>query len=452
MTTTRRQGQMKLGAFFHPTGHHVAAWLHPDAQIDAGTNFRHYARMTQAAERAKFDLIFLADSAATRGGNMKALRRWPQYMAYFEPTTLLSGLAALTENIGLVATATTSFNEPYNLARRYASLDHISGGRAGWNVVTSSNKAEPFNYGQDKLPAHSDRYGRAREFVEVVKGLWDSWEDDAFLRDREQALYFDPDKLHTLDHHGQYFDVRGPLNVARPPQGYPVLVQAGASDAGRDFAAETAEIVFTAQTELAQAKAFHDDLKARMARFGRAPDQLKIMPGLNPIIGRTEEEAREKHAFLQSLIHPDVGRELLSPELGGVDLSEVPVDEVLPENLIDDSVDSSKSTFQRVADMARKEKLTVRQMYERYGGARGQRTVIGTPAQIADQMEEWFLAGAVDGFLIQPAVLPTGLDEFAATVIPELQRRGLFRTEYEGSTLRENLGLHRPAGRYAHQG
>jgi alkanesulfonate monooxygenase len=451
MTIPRAPKQMKLGAFFHPTGHHVAAWLHPDAQIDAGTNFRHYARMTQAAERAKFDLVFLADAAATRAGNMNALRRWPQYMAYFEPTTLLSGLAALTERIGLVATATTSFNEPYNIARRYASLDHISEGRAGWNIVTSSNRAEPFNYGQDRLPAHADRYGRAREFVQVVKGLWDSWEDDAFLRDRAEALYFDPDKLHTLDHHGTYFDVRGPLNVARPPQGYPVLVQAGASDTGRDFAAETAEIVFTAQTGLAEAKAFRDDITARMARIGRAPDQLKIMPGLNPIIGRTEEEAREKHAFLQSLIHPDVGRELLSPELGGVDLSGVDVDAPLPDDLINDGTDSSRSTFQRVADMARKERLTVRQMYERYGGARGQRTVIGTPLQIADQMEEWFLAGAVDGFLIQPAVLPTGLDEFAGTVIPELQRRGLFRTEYEGPTLRDNLGLHRPAGRHPRQ-
>ncbi|MDB5370555.1 MAG: alkanesulfonate monooxygenase [Roseomonas sp.] len=448
MTTTRR-GQMKLGAFFHPTGHHVAAWLHPDAQIDAGTNFRHYARMTQAAERAKFDLVFLADAAATRAGNMKALRRWPQYMAYFEPTTLLSGLAALTENIGLVATATTSFNEPYNIARRYASLDHISGGRAGWNVVTSSNQAEPFNFSQEKLPFHADRYGRAREFVEVVKGLWDSWDDDAFLRDRDEALYFDPDKLHRLDHKGEYFAVRGPLNVARPPQGHPVLVQAGASETGRDFAAQVAEIVFTAQTDLAGAQAFYADLKGRMAKFGRAPDQLKIMPGLNPIIGRTEEEAREKHAFLQSLIHPDVGRELLSPELGGIDLSGVAVDEPLPESLIPASVDGSQSSFQRVADMARKEKLTVRQMYERYGGARGQRTVIGTPAQIADQMEEWFLREGVDGFLIQPALLPTGLDEFAATVIPELQRRGLFRTEYEGRTLRENLGLVRPGSRYA---
>ncbi|MDJ0389122.1 LLM class flavin-dependent oxidoreductase [Roseomonas sp. E05] len=446
MTSPR---QMKLGAFFHPTGHHVAAWLHPEAQIDAGTNFRHYAQMTQAAERAKFDLVFLADAAATRAGNIKALRRWPQYMAYFEPTTLLSGLAALTERIGLVATATTSFNDPYSIARRYASLDHISGGRAGWNVVTSSNQAEPFNFSQEKLLPHAQRYARAREFVEVAKGLWDSWEDDAFLRDREQALYFDPEKLHALNHQGEYFAVRGPLNVARPPQGYPVLVQAGASDTGRDFAAEVAEIVFTAQTELEGARAFYADMKGRMAKFGRPPEALKIMPGLNPIIGRTEEEAREKHAYLQSLIHPDVGRELLSPELGGIDLSNVPVDEPLPERLIDDSVEASKSTFQRVADMARKEKLTVRQMYERYGGARGQRTVIGTPVQIADQMEEWFRTGAVDGFLIQPAVLPSGLDEFAATVVPELQRRGLFRTEYEGRTLRENLGLPRPAGRYA---
>jgi alkanesulfonate monooxygenase len=442
----RRKGQLALGAFFHPTGHHVAAWLHPDAQIDAGTNFQHYVQLAQTAEYAKFDFIFLADSAAVRHGNLNALRRWPQYMAYFEPITLLSALAAVTKHIGLVSTATTSYNEPYHVARKYASLDHISGGRAGWNVVTSGNLSEAWNFGREQHFEHGDRYDRAREFVEVVRGLWDSWDDDAFVRDRASAIYFDPSKLHVLAHKGEHFSVRGPLNVARPPQGYPVIVQAGSSEAGKEFAAEYAEIIFTTAETLEKAKAFSRDVKGRMAKFGRAPEHLKIMPGLNPVIGRTAEEAEEKYQFLQSQIHPEVGLELLSAALGGFDLTPYPLDGPLPD------VPASKGSqghFKQVMDMARVEKLTIRQIYMRYAGARGNRTVKGTAAQIVDQMEEWFLNDAVDGFLIQPPYLPGGLDEFIATVIPELQRRGIYRREYQGWTLRENLGLPRPESRYA---
>ena len=441
--------QMHLGAFFHPTGNHVAAWLHPESQADAGTNFRHYAQLAQTAERGKFDLMFLADALATRDGNLESLSRWPQYMAYFEPITLLSALAAVTSRIGLVATATTSYNEPYNIARKYASLDHISGGRAGWNIVTSANLSEAFNFGREAHFEHGERYERAVEFTDIVQGLWDSWDDDAFLRDRASARYFDPAKLHFLNHKGENFSVRGPLNVARPPQGHPVLFQAGSSEAGKRLAARFAEAVFTSLHTLAAAKAFNADLKSRLPQHGRTADDVKIMPGLNPVVGRTAEEAEEKHQFLQSLIHPDVGIELLSNALGDFDLTGCDLDGPLPAAVFETTSKAGTSAFNNVLSWARDEGLTIRQLYQRYAGARGQRTVKGSAAQVADEMATWFIEGAVDGFLIQPSHLPGGLDDFVDLVIPELQRRGLFRTEYSGPTLRDHLGLRRPASRYA---
>jgi FMN-dependent oxidoreductase (nitrilotriacetate monooxygenase family) len=445
MTMPRRKDKLKLGAFIHPTGNHVAAWLHPDSQIDAGVNFRHYVELAQTAERAKFDLMFVADAVATRDGNLDALKRWPQYMAYFDPTMLMAGLASVTNHLGLVATATASFNEPYNIARRFASLDLMSGGRAGWNVVTGSSTAEAFNFNRDALEEHDKRYEKADEFVEVVRGLWDSWDDDAFVRDRKTALYFDPQKLHYLHHKGKHFSVRGPLNVARPPQGHPVIANAGVSDTGKEFAAKYAELIFTPLHSLEQAQALYGDLKGRMVKYGRNPDHLKITPGLNIIVGRTDAEAEEKHQFLQSLIHPDVGRMLLSQEMG-LDLLPFPVDQELPYHLIDE-----KGTAQRVRliEQARREKMTIRDMYLWYGGARGNRTIKGSPQTVVDNMEEWFLKEGIDGFLVQPGVLPVGLNEIVELVIPELQRRGLFRTEYEGRTLRENLGLPRPVSRHA---
>jgi len=452
MATMQRdpsRGQMKLGAFFHPTGHHVASWLHPDAQADAGTNFRHYVQLAQMSERAKFDLMFLADALAVRDGKLDALSRWPQYMAYFEPITLLSAIAGLTERIGLVSTATTSYNEPYNIARKFASLDHISGGRAGWNVVTSANLSEAFNFGREEHYEHGERYDRALEFTEVVLGLWDSWDDDAFLRDRATGRYFDPAKLHTLNHKGEHFSVRGPLNVARSPQGHPVIFQAGSSEVGRELAARTAEAVFTPQHTLEGAQAFYSDLKGRMAKYGRSPDHLKILPGLNPIVGRTESDAWDKYEYLQSLIHPDVGLELLSNALAGFDLAPYDLDGPLPDAVFSVVPKGGTTSFRNVLNWATQEHLTIRQLYQRYAGARGQRTVIGTAAQIVDQMEEWFVNRGVDGFLIQPSHLPGGLEDFIALVIPELQERGLFRTEYEGPTLRDNLGLPRPKSRYA---
>jgi N-acetyl-S-(2-succino)cysteine monooxygenase len=448
MRDERRGEMMRLGAFFHPTGNHVAAWLHPEAQIDAGTNFRHYAQIAQTAERGKFDLMFVADAVAVRDGKLTALSRWPQYMVYFDPLTLLPAIAAMTTHIGVVATATTSYNEPYHIARKFASLDLISGGRAGWNVVTSSNISEAYNFGREAHYEHGERYDRAVEFVDVVRGLWDSWDDDAFVRDRASGRYFDPAKLHVLNHKGKHFSVRGPLNVARPPQGHPVLFQAGSSEVGRELAARIAEGVFTPQHTLAGAREFYRDLKGRMAKYERPPEALKIMPGLNVIPGRTAKEAEEKHHFLQAKIHPDVGLELLSNALGGFDLTECDIDGPLPE-IPDDFGRNSQTSFRQVTDWARKEGLTIRQLYERFAGARGQRTLKGSPVEIADDMERWFRGYGVDGFLVQPAFLPGGLDDFVDLVIPELQSRGLFRSDYEGATLRENMGLKRPPSRYA---
>jgi FMN-dependent oxidoreductase (nitrilotriacetate monooxygenase family) len=449
MTRQNPRGYMKLGAFFHPTGNHVAAWLHPETQIDAGSNVEHYIAIAQTAERAKFDLMFLADAVATRDGDLEALSRWPQYMAYFEPLTLLASIAAVTKRIGLVSTATTSYNEPYNVARKFASLDHISHGRAGWNVVTSANKSEAYNFGRAEHYEHGERYERAIEFTDVVRGLWDSWDDDAFVRDRARVRYFIPEKLHFLNHRGEYFSVRGPLNVARPPQGHPVLFQAGSSEPGKELAARIAEGVFTPLHSLPMAQNFYKDLKGRTPQYGRLPEHIKILPGLNPIVGRTAAEAKEKHAYLEALIHPDVGIELLSNAVDGFDLRPFALDRPLPEAVDATLNKASSAAFRNVLRWAREEKLTIRQLYQRFAGARGQRTLVGSPAQIVDDMESWFLNHGCDGFLVQPSNLPGGLDDFVALVIPELQGRGLFRTEYEGPTLRDQLGLPRPKSRYA---
>ncbi|HEX3954259.1 MAG TPA: LLM class flavin-dependent oxidoreductase [Stellaceae bacterium] len=449
MHTDRANEKMKLGGFFHPTGNHVAAWMHPGAQIDAGVNFKHYAEITQLAERGKFDLMFVADAVAIREGKLKALSRWPQYMAYFDPLTLLPALAAVTSHIGVVGTVTTSYNEPYHVARKFASLDLISQGRAGWNVVTSSATNEAYNFGRDAHYGHSERYDRANEFVEVVQGLWDSWDDDAFVRDRETGVYFDPAKLHALNHEGKHFKVRGPLNVARPPQGHPVIFQAGSSEAGRDSAARFAEGVFTPQHTLEGAQEFYRDLKGRMAKYGRKPESLKVMPGLNAIVGRTRKDAEETHRYLQSKIHPDVGLQLLSSQLDNMDLSEYDLDGPLPEIADDVGKLAGQTSMRNIVRWSKEEGLTIRQIYQRFAGARGQRTLIGTAVDIVDDMEKWFRGYGVDGFLVHPPYLPGGLNDFVNLVVPELQNRGLFREDYEGTTLRENLGLERPKSRYA---
>lgn len=436
------RSQLRLGAFLYPTGHHIAAWRHPDAQADAGSNFAHYVELAHLAERGKFDLIFMADGVGTRGTDVEALSRTAtRYVAQFEPITLLSALAAVTRNIGFVATASTSYNEPYHIARKFASLDHISGGRAGWNLVTSSSEHEAHNFGRDEHYAHDERYERAEEFADVVTGLWDTWEEGAFPRDKQNGLYFDPDKQHVLNHKGKFFKVRGPLNVARSPQGHPVLVQAGSSEPGKELAARTAEVVFTAHQTFEDARTFYADLKGRLRKYGRHADDLKVMPGIFPVVGRTIAEAEEKFEQIQELIHPVVGLALLSGMTGGVDLSAYPLDgpvPALPET------NASKSRQRLLLDLAHRENLTIRQLYLRIAGARGHRQIVGTPAQIADEMQHWFTGGAADGFNIMPPHLPVGLRDFVDLVLPELRRRGLFRNEYEGTTLRQNLGLRTP--------
>src|SRR3954468_11548447 len=435
--------QLRLGAFMRPVTIHTAAWRYPGAYPDANFNFGHLKRFAQTLERGKFDAFFMADHQALLNMPMQALKR-SGTVTSFEPLTLLPALAVVTERLGLIATPSPTYNEPYPVARRFASLDHLSGGRAGWTLVTSGNPHEAMNFGREEHVEHDARYRRAREFFDVVTGFWDSWADDAFIRDVESGIYFDPEKLHTLNHKGEHFKVKGPLNIARPVQGWPVIVQAGASEAGRQIAAETAEAVFTGQTSIVEARKFYADVKARMEKVGRLPDHMKILPGAFVVVGDTVEEARAKKRKLDSLVLPDSGIASLSVALG-TDVSGFDLDGALPE--IPES-NASQSGRQRLVDMAARDNLTVRELAQIVGGSYGALELIGTPATIADQMEEWLATAACDGFNVMFPYVPGGLDDFVDRVTPELQRRGIFRKEYEGRTLRENLGLPRPENRF----
>ncbi len=439
MTATR---QLRLGAFMRPVSIHTAAWRYPGGMPDANFNLKALTRFAQTLERGRFDAFFMADHLAVLNMPMEALKRSATSTS-FDPLTLLPALAMVTEHMGLIATASTTFEPPYTIARRFASLDHISGGRAAWNLVTTSNPDAALNFGLEEHMEHGDRYRRAREFVDVVTGLWDSWADDAFIRDIDSGVFFDPEKLHVLNHKGDYLSVRGPLNIARPIQGWPVIVQAGASDAGRQLAAETAEVIFAAQTTLADGQRFYADVKGRMEKLGRPREHLKILPAAFVVVGETEAEAKEKRALLDSLVHYDSAIASLSIALGH-DASGFDPDGPLPE--IPES-NASKSGRERVLALAERENLTVRQLAGRLGGYSGL-AMVGTPAMIADQMEQWLMQDACDGFNVMFPYLPAGLDEFVDQVVPELQRRGLFRREYEGATLRENLGLPRPENRF----
>ncbi len=435
---------MHLGAFFAPSGHHTASWRHPDAQADAGVNVAHTLELARTAERGKFDMIFLADTAAARESHIEAMSRSTQYIANFEPITLLSAISAVTERIGLVATATTSFFSPYHVARFFASLDWLSAGRAGWNIVTSGSDAEAQNFGFEEHAEHDERYRRAREFTDIVIRLWDSWDDDAFVRDKASGRFFEPEKMHYLNHHGKYYHVRGPLNVPRPPQGRPVLVQAGASDTGRDFAADYAEVIFSAHMRLTDAQEYYADVKRRVAAAGRDPAHCKILAGISYCVGRTHEEAQAEADLLLSLVHPLAAREMAAFTLG-TDLSGYALDEPVPDLK---PPNSSIGTFQAAMNLARAENLTLGELCVRLAAVRHRFFVAGTPVEIADVLEEWFTTEACDGFLIMPAYTPGGFDRFVDLVLPELQRRGLARTEYEGRTLRDHLGLPRPPSRY----
>jgi FMN-dependent oxidoreductase (nitrilotriacetate monooxygenase family) len=434
--------QLRLGAFMRPVSIHTGAWRYPGAWRDANFNFPRLRYLAQTLERGKFDAFFMADHLAVLNMPMEALKR-SHTVTSFEPFTLLSALAVSTERLGLIATASTTFDTPYHIARRFASLDHLSGGRAGWNIVTTSNPDAALNFGLEEHMEHGERYHRAREFYDVVTGLWDSFADDAFIRDAESGIFFDPARMHVLGHKGEHLSVRGPLNIARPVQGWPVIVQAGASDAGRQLAAETAEVIFGAQGTLASAQEFYADVKGRMERLGRDRDHMKILPGAFVVVGDTLEEAKRKRALLDSLVHYESAIASLSIALG-TDASRFDPDGPLPE--IPETNDS-KSGRERVIALARREELTVRQLAQRLGGYGGL-AMVGTPASIADTMQEWLEEGGSDGFNVMFPYLPGGLEDFVEKVVPELQRRGIFRREYEGRTLRENLGLPRPANRF----
>ncbi|MBB4169516.1 MULTISPECIES: LLM class flavin-dependent oxidoreductase [unclassified Rhizobium] len=437
-----QERQLHLGAFMRPVSLHTGAWRYPGAYPDANFNFKHLKEFARKLEAAKFDAFFMADHLAVLNMPVEALKR-SQTVTSFEPFTLLSALAAVTDRIGLVATASTTFDEPYHVARRFASLDHISAGRAGWNIVTTANPDAALNFGLEEHVEHGERYHRAREFYDVVTGLWDSFADDAFTRDVESGQFFDPARMHVLNHKGEELNVRGPLNIARPPQGWPVIVQAGQSEPGRQLAAETAEVVFCSPRDLRAAQALYADIKERMSAIGRDPDSLKILPAAFIVIGDSIEEARTKRAHLDSLVHYDSAIASLSIALGH-DASGFDPDGPLPDIA---ETNASKTGRAQVLKLAQKEQLTVRQLAQRYGGYSGL-AFVGTPETIADEMAQWLEERGSDGFNVVFPYLPQGLDDVVDRLVPELQRRGIFRQDYEGTTLREHLGLSRPTNRF----
>ncbi|MGW6726034.1 LLM class flavin-dependent oxidoreductase [Nocardia sp. NPDC055029] len=423
-----------LNAFLMGVGHHEAAWRHPRTDAHRVLDVRHFQNLARIAERGKLDSVFFADTLAV-GPRIER-----NTLAVFEPVTLLSAIATATERIGLIATASTSYNEPFNLARKFASLDHISAGRAGWNIVTSGSVDEAYNFGLDAIPEHARRYERAEEFVDVAVALWDSWESEAIVLDTKAGVFADPTRVHTLDYAGERFRVRGPLNSPRGPQGRPLLVQAGSSESGKEFAAHRAEAVFTAQRTVEEGVRFYRDLKARLAKYGRAEHELKVLPGLVPFIADTVEEARALEQEFTDLISPDYALRQLSSMLG-VDLTAHALDAPLPPLPAESEIEGGKSRFTLVKELAETEDLTVRQLIGKLGGGRGHRTFAGTPEQVADELHTWFDAGAADGFNIMPPYLPGGLEDFVDRVVPILQERGLFRADYESTTLRGHYGL-----------
>ncbi|MCA6119957.1 LLM class flavin-dependent oxidoreductase [Bradyrhizobium sp. WSM 1738] len=446
----RRNDEMKLGVMLLQGGYHAGGWRDPNVPANGGVDFDYYAHLASLAEEAAFHFVFLPDIPSVMEGDHATTARVSRNDG-FEPITLLSALSSRTQNIGLVATATTTYHQPYHLARMLASLDHLSRGRAAWNIVTSANKFEPPNFGEEELPDHDARYARAKEFVEVVKGLWDTWEDDAFIRDKQSGIFADTTKLHVLNHRGDCLSVRGPLNIARPPQGYPVFVQAGTSDAGTQFAAELAELVFTAEPSLDNGKRVYAALKEKARALGREDDQVSVMPGILPIVGRTKQEASEKLQRLQSYTHIDVQIGLADRLLGFVtDLRSVNLDSLVPETLPQTNFVQSRQKL--LLDLAVRQKFTWRQLIRSISDSHGHLMVVGTPDEIADVMVDTFDQRAADGFNVLPPTFPGELTDFVRLVVPELRRRGKFRSRYSGQTLRENLGLKRPLNQFTPAG
>ena len=437
---------LKLSVFMSPTGGHAGGWRHPDAIVDAGFNYDRWVEFAKLVERGKLDMMFLADGNGVNGiENPALLSRNPiTRPVVIEPVTLLSALATVTSRVGLVATATTTYDQPFSVARRYAALDLVSKGRAGWNVVTSSNAEDAKNFSRDEHVEHNDRYERADEFVDVVKNLWDSWADDAFVLDKDSGVFLDGGKVRLLEHKGKNFSVRGPLNSARPPQGHPVIVVAGASDSAMELAARTADVIFTVTETKEAAQKFYADVKGRMAKYGRSPDELKVFPGAAIFVSETAEEAEADYRQLQDLIPEEVGIQVLS-RIVGVDLSVYSPKDPLPELPDTLGIRAFRNVLQK---LSREDGYSIRQLYQHVLPARGHVVLKGSAAQVADVMEEWYRDKACDGFNMVAAYLPGGLEKVVDILIPELQRRGLFRTEYEGTTLRDSLGLPRPENRF----
>ena len=433
------QRKLRLGAFLAGTGSNMASWRHPEAVADGAINLEYYKELTRKAEEAKLDFVFFGD------GLYISEKSHPNFLNRFEPLTLLATLAAHTSHIGLAATLSTTYSEPFTIARQFASIDHISGGRAGWNIVTSPLEGSALNYSKPEHPQHDLRYRMAHEYLEITKGLWDSWEDDAFIRNKETAQFIDPDKLHRLDYRGEFYSVQGPLTISRSPQGRPVLIQAGSSEAGRDFASRHADVIFTGQPSIEEARNFYNDVKGRAAKYGRDPRQILILPGCAPIVGRTAEDAERKYQEIAGLVEIQDALNYLGRYLNDMDFSPYGLDDPFPD-LGDFARNGWETATDRLKKMAKDENLTLRQMALRTTTPKN--NFSGTPEQVADIMQEWFEAGVVDGFMINCAVLPVGFNDFIDLVLPIMKDRGLFRTGYEFSTLHENLGLPIPLNRY----
>ncbi|MEQ6333932.1 LLM class flavin-dependent oxidoreductase [Sphingobium sp. MK2] len=432
---------LHLGVLITPNGAHNGAWRLPSSKPENGFKLNHYVDIAQTAERGKLDFLFLADGYGMLPQKSEATAGRSPMLAFLEPFTLLSSLAGVTKHIGLAGSGTTTYFPPYMLARFVASLDHLSGGRAGWNLITSANHAEAWNFGYEQHPDKDDRYKKASEFADVVLGLWDSWKDDAFKFDKEKGQFFAPDGFKYLNHVGEHFKVKGPLTMPRTPQGRPVVAQAGSSEDGRHLAARTAEVVFTAQQNFEGAKAFYTDMRERLAKAGRKDEEMAILPGIVPVVGRTMEEAQAKATALRDSYPAELGIELLNGEFG-IDLSVYPLDQPLPDDLPSSPLATSRRDL--MIGFAKREGLTLGQLASATASL-GHWMVVGTPEMIADLMEKCLNEGAADGFIVMPAAMPTSLNDFVELVVPELQRRGIFRTEYEGTTLRDNLGLKVPA-------
>ena len=437
-----KQRKLRLGAFFSGTGSNMASWRHPQAVPDGPINLQYYRELTRKAEAAKLDFVFFGD------GLYISEKSHPIFLNRFEPLTLLAALAMDTTHIGVAATLSTTYSEPFTVARQFMSIDHISGGRAGWNIVTSPLEGSALNYhhSRPEHPAHDRRYEMAHEFLEVTKGLWDSWEDDAFVFDKESGVFFDPDKMHRVNYQGEFYAVQGPLNISRSRQGRPVLIQAGSSEAGRSFAARHADVIFTGQPSLEAARAFYDDVKGRAAEYGRNPAEVLILPGCAPIVGHTEAEADAKYREIVELVSIDEALNYLGRYFNDLDFTQFDLDAPFPD-LGDYGRNGWESTTDRIKETARGEKLTLRQVALRATTPRHK--FIGTAEQVADTMQDWLEGGGADGFMVNNSVLPVGFTDFLELVVPILKERGIFRTEYEADTLHGNLGLPIPPNRYA---